>query len=447
VGLTWLLAACSDSKTDNASGKTLAEAGAAGATTASVAGASGANVDLVAGGAGTADTSSASLAAGHAGEFAVLRAGGSSGSAGAAGSIGLTAGSAGTASSSKPKLVYLIDTGSASTSLPDLLPGIHVFDSTTNTLIKSATFTERKGVSIGHFASLSPDGAYLWLCNDLGNVTADKGTVDVYDTATLTVVKRFKDVGCGVQNTRSRNGNYVLTSSTLTNKINIFSVQNQTLLGSVDVASAPHVGDTSADDKIFYTTNAALGHALAFDISQLPGTVPAAPFWDVEVGGNLHALRLHPNGKYLFVGASATTGTNVIDVATKTIIAQIPGAPHNYAISPDAKYLASSELTVDATRGTGERLQVIDISTLSTATPDPAKIRQVATLAHPGWGGSHESWAPATGKLWYTLYSNTDKKGQVWVLDTSMLPDMVMVDAKIPIGDAPHGLAFADHND
>jgi hypothetical protein len=369
--------------------------------------------------------------------------GGASAAGGSAGGAPQDAGSV--------KPVYLVDTGSASTAFPNLLPGIHVFNSETNQLIRAVTFTDRKGVSVGHFATLSPDGAYLWLCNDLGNVTTDKGEVDIYETATLTIVKQFKGVGCGVQNTRSHDGKYVFTSSTLTNKINVFDAAKQTQIGTIDVGSAPHVGDTSADDKIYFTTNAALGHALAYDISQLPTTVPTTPILDVEIAldagpTNLHALRVHPNGKYLFVGASAS-GTYVIDIDAKSIVAQVPGAPHNYAISPDHKYLTSSELTIDAARGTGERLQIIDISTLSTAHPDLSKIKQVATLPHAGFGGSHEGWAPATDKLWYTLYSNADKEGQVWIVDTSMLPDMLMVDTKIPIGDAPHGVVFPEHND
>ncbi|HEY5955230.1 MAG TPA: hypothetical protein VIV60_01705, partial [Polyangiaceae bacterium] len=395
-----------------------------------------------------------SAVAGNAGvsvEEVVPGIGGATGVAGTAtafaGAAGASLATAGAGPKANSELVYLINTGSASTALPDLLPGISVFKQNTNELVKTVTFSERKGVSVGHFASLSPDGSLLWLCNDLGNVTADKGEVDVYDTATLTIVKQFKGLGCGVQNTRSHDGKYVLTSSTLTSQINIFDALNLAWLGSIDVASAPHVGDTSPNDKVYYTTNGGLGHALAFDISKLPTTIPTIPLLDVEVGGNLHALRVHPNGKYLFVGASGTTGTNVIDLASKTIIAQVPGAPHNYAISPDAKYLASSELTLDAAKGTGERLQIIDISTLDTATPDPAKLKQVYALPHANLGGSHQSWSSVTGKLWYTLYGITDKKGQVWVLDTSMLPDMIMVEKKIPIGDAPHGVVYTDRND
>jgi len=371
----------------------------------------------------------------------------------ASGGVSATGGAtqSSTAGAASVKPVYLIDTGSASAAFPDLLPGIHVFNSVTSELIREVKFTDRKGISIGHFASLSPDGAYLWLCNDLGNVSADKGEVDIYETATLTITKQFKDVGCGVQNTRTHNGKYVFTSSTLTSKINVFDAVKQTQLGTIDIGSAPHVGDTSADDKTYFTTNAALGHALAYDISQLPTTLPTAPILDVEIDAsgaptNLHALRVHPNGKYLFVGAGAV-GTNVIDIAAKAIVAVVPGSPHNYAISPDAKYLVSSELALDTARGTGERLQVIDISTLSTATPDLTKVKQVATLPHAGLGGSHEGWSPATGKLWYTLYSNTDRKGQLWVVDTSMLPDMLMVDKKTPIGDAPHGVVFPERND
>ena len=337
----------------------------------------------------------------------------------------------------KIALGLAINTGGANATYPNLTPGLSVIDRYTQNVVKSIVFTDRVGQSTGHFANLTADGERLWLCNDLKNITVGQGTVDLYETDGFTILKSF-NVGCGVQNTLSRDGKYLFTSSTKTNEVNVFDVLGETYLGSIaSVSAAPHVGDTTPDSRTYYTTNSAGGHALGYDITTLPAAIPQTPVLDVTVGGSLHAVKVHPNGKYLFVG-SGTSGTNVIDLASQTIIASVPGVPHNYSISADRRYLASSELS-------GQRLQFIDIATLDTATPNPALVKEAYALVSPGFGGSHESWDPATGKLWYTLYRN-DGRGEFWVVNTDSLPTAVTVEKIVQIGDNPHSPVFPGIN-
>ncbi len=101
------------------------------------------------------------------------------------------------------------------------------------------------------------------------------------------------------------------------------------------------VGDPKLWPRTLWTTDAAGGNLRSFDISGLPGKLPTA-LDTIKIGGTLHAVLVHPNGKYVFVG-SAESGDNVVDVATKQIVATVPGLPHNYEISPDRKYLLSGE--------------------------------------------------------------------------------------------------------
>jgi hypothetical protein len=196
--------------------------------------------------------------------------------------------------------------------------------------------------------------------------------MNVYDTAAFNnystvnntnranIIKYSFANGCGVQSVQSPDGRYLFASADQAPKgINVYDVKNHAFLGNITNGNtAPHVGAVSADGKRYYTTTAGSHHAVGYDISGLPAKVAtdANKILDVDFGyGNLHALRLHPSGKYLFVGNAtwpvpsgftSTSGTNVIDLTLNPpkIVANIPGYPHNYAISPDGKYLMSSEL-------------------------------------------------------------------------------------------------------
>ena len=392
---------------------------------------------------------------------------------GSSGSSGTTATTTTTAAAQATG--YVVDTGGASPAVP----GITLIDRASKTVTKTVRFSNQVGTRVGHFANVTADGSELWVCSGQGAATG--GVVNVYNTAAFNTYSTLNDsnknsfikasfnVGCGVQNTQSPDGKYIFVSADQSPKgINVFDVKNHAYLGNItNLNTAPHVGAVSADGTKYYTTTAGSHTAVGYDISGLPAKVPtdANKFLDLDLGyGNLHALRLHPSGKYLFVGnntwpvpagVTSTSGVNVIDLSQNPprIIATIPGRPHNFAISLDGKYLLSTESAApdcDITPGDpGSLVQFIDISTLLTATPDPAKIKDIFHFTTPGFGGSHAGWDTFSGLLYYSV---SDATGQGWLikLDTSNLsaatPGVTQVGDKIKIGWAPHGVSFPGRN-
>lgn len=368
---------------------------------------------------------------------------------------------------------YVINTGGSG----QKTPGFSIIDRAAKTVTKTIRFSNLTGLRVNHFANVTADGSELWICSNKRGATGD---VNVLDTAAFknistinagnrsAVIKKSWNIGCGVQNVQSPDGKYVFISSDQSPKgINVFDVKNKAYLGNiVNGNTAPHVGAVSRDGKIYYTSTAGSYHAVGYDISALPAKVPtnAEKVLDVDLGyGNIHAIRLHPNGKYLFVGnntwpvpagKTSTSGTNVIDLATKQIIATIPGRPHNFAISLDGKYLISTESTAadcDITPGDpASLLQFIDISTLLSATPDPTKIKDIYHYNHKGYGGSHAGWDPTTGLLYYAVSADSDSQGWLIKLDTSGLaqtpPHVTEVGQFEKIGWAPHAVLFPGVN-
>jgi len=373
---------------------------------------------------------------------------------------------------------YVVDTGGSGTAVP----GISLVDRDGASVSKTVRFSNQVGTRIGHFANVTADGSELWACSGQGGST---GSVYVYNTAAFSaystlndsnkssfIKKAFEGVGCGVQNVQSPNGKYIFISADQSPKgVNVFDVKNLSYLGRItNDNTAPHVGDVSADNKKYYTTTAGNHTVVGYDISGLASSaVPtdANRLFTLDLGyGNLHALRLHPNGKYLFVGNNTwpvpagvtvpTSGVNVIDLTQNPpkIIATIPGRPHNFAISPDNKYLISTELSspdceVSLPGDPGNRLQFIDISTLLSSNPDPTKIKDIYHFDTPGYGGSHASWDPKTGLLYYSV-ADTSNQGWLILLNTANLsaatPSVTQVGNYIKIGWAPHGVAFPGIN-
>lgn len=372
---------------------------------------------------------------------------------------------------------YVINTGGSATAKQ---PGVSILDRKTNTITKTVRFTN--GIaSSGHFANVNPDGTELWLCTNDPN--GGVGTVHVIKTATLAApfsqystinssnkndyISASFNVGCGIQSTQTPDGRYLFTSSNQGSKgINVFDVKKREYLGNIaNGNTAPHVGAVSADGKTYYTTTAEKSHAVGYDISGLPAKVPtdADKKLDVDLGyGNLHALRIHPNSKYLFVGnntwpvpagKTSTSGLNVIDLTSKSIIKNLPGRPHNYTVSPDGKYLSSTDNSSGGCNyegDVGSLVQFIDISTLLTATPDLSSIVTLYQFERTGYAGSHAGWDATTG-LYY--YSTSDSTGQGWLytLNTANLAakptaSVSEVTAKQKIGWAPHGVSFAGIN-
>ncbi|MFA6002146.1 MAG: hypothetical protein WC828_08585 [Thermoleophilia bacterium] len=203
----------------------------------------------------------------------------------------------------------------------------------------------------GHFISVSPDGKYIWVSEQMSTTG---GYVAVLDASNGQELKHW-DVGAGVGNHMSRDGRWLFVASNKFYGINVFDVQNQTYLGSFALGAGNHVMDSSPDDTLLWVTDMALGNLRSFDITGLPGTMPT-PAATIHVGGTMtHALLAHPNGKYVFVGSSGTQGdpgTVVVDVQTNSVVltqaGHMPGGPslhpHNYEISPDQKYLVIGDI-------------------------------------------------------------------------------------------------------
>ncbi|CAH2031959.1 YncE family protein [Trichlorobacter ammonificans] len=379
---------------------------------------------------------------------------------------------------------YVINTGGGKGA------GISVIDRASTAVVKTINFTFAP--SSNHFGNITADGKELWLCT---NKTGAAGDVNVFDLDKLRdvssvtaenkatfIIKSWEGVGCGVQNTQSPSGQYIFISSDQSPKgINVFDVQKKWYLGNIaNENTAPHVGAISSDNKTYYTTTAGNSHTVAYDIEHLghiattesaiaPETrrkLELPKVLDIDFGyGNLHALRLHPGQKHLFVGNNTwpvpagktnTSGTNVIDLTTRKIIARIDGRPHNYAVSPDVKYLLSTELpgqdcdvAILPTLETGNRLQFIDIATLLAATPDVSKLKAIYHFYTPNEGGSHAAWDLTTGILYYSIYANADGQGYLYALNTAGLsaatPSVVQL-SKTKIGWSPHGVSFPGVN-
>lgn len=318
------------------------------------------------------------------------------------------------------------------------------------------TFPERDlvGTEPGHYLAVSPDGKYIW---NSQNISPTGGYVQVLDAATGEQINQW-DVGAGVgmHMTRDRRQNgldgqgstrspqdphYLFVTSTETNSINVFDVENQTHLGAIPIGSAPHVIDTTSDGNILWTTGPG-STARAYDISGLPDTLPVTPIASVPVGGSLHALLVHPNDKYVFVGSS-TLGTNVIDTSTNTIVAtNIEGmvladdTPHNLEISPDANTLIIGS----------EMIHFMDISTLNTASPDMSLITVAHELDMLDQGparASHQNYT-RDGKhiLVTTTRVNTVRQGELLVLNA----DTLLIEKILPMPDNPHGIAYPGDN-
>lgn len=255
--------------------------------------------------------------------------------------------------------------------------------------------------------------------------------------------------------------------------MNVFDTVAGEFVGNIPLDNtSPHSGAVSPDGKTYYTTTAEKHRVVGYDISGLPDVVPtdADRVLDLDLGyGSLHALDLDATGRYLFVGnsnwqipdgATPRSGVNVIDLraAEPTVVATVPGRPHNFTISPDGRQLASTELKVQAKADDcdagiadlGNRLQFIDISTLTGDSPDFSAIKELYAYSTPGLGGSHAIWDEKSGWLYYTVIDNETGQGWLEVLDTAALssptPAVSQVREAQQIGWNPHGLVLPGRN-
>ncbi|MDR1216296.1 MAG: hypothetical protein LBK25_06415 [Treponema sp.] len=374
--------------------------------------------------------------------------------------------------------IYISNTGSATVSVIDLNAR-----RVTKTIDLSSVVSGDPAQS--HFISVTKDGKYLWIGERQGS--AD-GKVLVVDTASEEVVNTF-NVGAAIGQHLSHDGKWLFSVSNnkgavegedFNNAINVFDVENQTWLGKINHGSAPHVLDTSPDSQTLWTTSAAGGTLVSYDISSLPATIPQTPSKTINVfqqlkdnaaigasvtGVTLHALVVHPNGRHVIVGsfdAGLTTGGGdvVVDTEEEKIVARIPGRPHNYDISPDNKYLLSGESNQpdceestylndhQHTGLTGPIVRLVDIDALSGATAkngssaevdwSTIKVKNTIDAGALGTGGiNHQAYDP-TGDYIIVAASGASSgaNGRALIVrsdDLSLVEDL-------EVGKTPHGV-------
>jgi YVTN family beta-propeller protein len=385
---------------------------------------------------------------------------------------------------SQPKYgtIYISNTGSATVSVIDLNT-----QSVTKTIDLSGVIEGSPAQS--HFISVTHDGKHLWVGERQGSA---QGKVLVVDTASGYVVKTF-NVGAAIGQHLSHDGKWLFSVSSnkgtvsdyndenFSNVINVFDVENRTWLGKIDHGSTPHVLDTSPDSQTLWTTTAGGGKLVSYDISGLPGTIPAAPDKTIDIyqqlkdredigasvnSVTLHALAVHPNGRHVIVGSfdnGLTTGGGdvIVDAKEKIIVARIPGRPHNYDISPDHKYLLSGESSQpdceeeeylndhQHTGLTGPIVRLVDIDALSGATAKTGsssdvdwstiKVARTIDAGALGTGGvNHQAYDP-TGDYIIVAASGAGAgaNGRVLIVNSG---DLSLV-KNLEVGKAPHGVA------
>jgi len=377
------------------------------------------------------------------------------------------------------KPVYVTNTGSSTISVIDLAN--RKVNRTIDLRKETNGFTDKQS----HFVGVTPDGNCLVVGEALG--TKD-GQILFVDTGTDQVVKKF-NVGAAIGLHLSRDGKWLFSVSNgkgavdgvdYNDVINIFDVEKQEYLGKINHGSNPHVLDTSWDGKTLYTTTAVGGKLVAYDITGLPAKLPATPFWTFDVlktlkdgghfapnqnlsGIHLHALVVHPNGRYVIVGSfdwyekarlAVGGGDVIVDVKNNKIVTRVPGGPHNYDFSPDRRYLLSGEgFTPDCEEEhylhelghnfKGPLVRIIDISELLSETPDVKKIGVTGIID----GGqladalyvNHQFYDSSGKYIIVTTSGKNGKNGRVLVAESSGNYKLV---ANLEAGQHPHGLAY-----
>lgn len=331
-------------------------------------------------------------------------------------------------------------------------PTITVVDLESLTILDSIVLRDLASKFQSHTLAVTPDGKQLWIGEDL---SPDSGFIQVIDLPTGQVLKRW-DVGAGVGSHITRDGRYLFTSSTKTNNINVFDVVGLKYLGDFPVDAAPHAIDSSPDGRTLWTNDQTKGNLLSFDMSGLPDRMPTLRD-SVPIGGTLHALLVHPNGKYVFVG-SDLTGSNIVDTETKEIVAKAAGKPHNYELSPDRNYLLSGEtgfVTGDELKdlehllgdSNGPLLRFVNVATLNSEdAPDTSTIRTEKWLDASGIGPasiSHQMYDPTGKYLLVTTYRHTDVspngEGELLIVNA----DSLEIERVLPLPARPHGISVA----
>ncbi len=251
--------------------------------------------------------------------------------------------------------------------------GAHLIDPETNTVVAVL-----RGVDIPHGVTASPDGARLYLTNEL------RHTLDVVDAATLTVQTRIPLSGRPNNVTITRDGRKVY----------------------VGIAQAPG----------------------ALDVID---TVALSNVKTVPVKGSIHNVYVTPDGRFAVAGSIPDKTISIVDTTTDTLTRTIPMSagirPMAFVSAPDG----STRTIV---------VQLSDFH--GFATVDFASGKETARVEHPAIAGEHPHTdglqaAPAHG-LWVSpdgtrLWSTSKVYGYAYVYS---LPDLKEV-GRVFVGQHP----------
>jgi hypothetical protein len=330
---------------------------------------------------------------------------------------------------------------------------------------------------------ISKDGKYLWLAED---ISEERGCVEVLDASNFKPLKTWNvGAGSGVHISRDGRWGFFASEKKANPNINVFDIQKQRYLGFIEFGGAALNFDNNAQGTRLYAIKRLSNVLYEYDISALPDIAAkaSADQYGVKLPvplrrsfesryTNAGSLLVHPNGKYLMLGAHSpgsfarVTDTSVYDTILDltgdsiTEFLKMIGGNHNYALSPDGSVFFSTEwypldchdalflreLSVFDDPGIHtQQLRYFDISTLQSASPNPLAVKLTGVICgniHLGFVQpdplGHEVYDPSGNFLFLTTISKNDATR--W--------DLLILDAKsmevlktIPLPESPDGIA------
>ncbi len=197
------------------------------------------------------------------------------------------------------------------------------------------------------------------------------------------------------------------------NSLAVIDLDARRVVARVEVPGNPHGGAITPDGRFIYAASMG-GTAVQVVDTRARKTVAA-----IEIGAISHHATAAPDGRTVFVAADTVVA---IDTATNEVVARIPteDPPFYLAFSPD-----------------GRRLYALGMGT-SIAVIDPAARRVVETIRMDATSMMGHLVVGPDGK---EIYVTNDAEDTVTVIDA----EAGRAVAKIPVGEAPHGIAITNN--